>query len=77
VELDRVVLEDDVVHERLEVRDCRACQRRTGSAFGTQAAFKPDQVQVAGRFSDYTRISDEADRKEHVFHFCPECGSQV
>ena len=26
---------------------------------------------------DYSRISDEADRKEHVFHFCPECGSQV
>ena len=31
----------------------------------------------AGRFSDYARISDEADRKEHVFHFCPDCGSQV
>jgi tetratricopeptide (TPR) repeat protein len=42
-----------------------------------QAGFKSDQVQVVGRFSDYTRVSDEADRKEHVFHFCPECGSQV
>ena len=42
-----------------------------------QAAFKPDQVQVVGRFSDFARISDESDRKEHVFHFCPECGSQV
>ena len=42
-----------------------------------QAGFKADQVQVAGRFSDYARISDEADRKEHVFHFCPDCGSQV
>ena len=42
-----------------------------------QAGFKADQVQVAGRYSDYTRISDEADRKEHVFHFCPDCGSQV
>jgi hypothetical protein len=31
----------------------------------------------AGRFNDYTRTSDEADRKEHVFHFCPDCGSQV
>jgi hypothetical protein len=27
--------------------------------------------------SDYTRTSDEADRKEYVFHFCAECGSQV
>ena len=42
-----------------------------------QAGFKADQVQVSGRFSDYSRISDQADRKEHVFHFCPECGSQV
>ena len=32
---------------------------------------------MTGRFSDFTRISDEADRKEGVFHFCPDCGSQV
>jgi hypothetical protein len=61
----------------VSICNCRACQRRTGSAFGMQAGFKADQVQVAGRFSDYTRISDEADRKEAVFHFCPDCGSQV
>ena len=42
-----------------------------------QAGYKAHQVQVTGRFDDYSRISDEADRKEHVFHFCPECGSQV
>ena len=56
---------------------CLACQRRTGSAFGMQAGFTSEQVSVAGRHSDYARISDEADRKEHVFHFCPECGSTV
>ena len=56
---------------------CLACQRRTGSAFGMQAAFKAEQVQVSGRFSDYARISDEEDRREHAFHFCPDCGSQV
>jgi len=42
-----------------------------------QAGFKAEQVQVTGRFNDFTRVSDEADRKEHVFHFCPDCGSQV
>jgi hypothetical protein len=42
-----------------------------------QAAFTPDQVQVVGRFSDYARVSDEGDRKEHVFHFCPDCGATV
>jgi hypothetical protein len=56
---------------------CLACQRRTGSAFGMQAAFTPDQVDVVGRYSTYRRISDEADRKPHDFHFCPDCGSQV
>jgi glyoxylase-like metal-dependent hydrolase (beta-lactamase superfamily II) len=42
-----------------------------------QAGFKAAQVQVSGRFNDFSRISDESDRKEHVFHFCPDCGSQV
>src|SRR5881227_2854067 len=61
----------------VSICNCLACQRRTGSAFGMQAGFEKNQVQVRGRFNDYSRISDEADRKEHVFHFCPECGSQV
>jgi glyoxylase-like metal-dependent hydrolase (beta-lactamase superfamily II) len=61
----------------VSICNCFACQRRTGSAFGMQAGYKADQVRVDGRFNDYSRISDEADRKEHVFHFCPECGSQV
>jgi hypothetical protein len=56
---------------------CLACQRRTGSAFGMQAGYNADQVRITGRYSDYSRISDEADQKEHVFHFCPDCGSQV
>jgi hypothetical protein len=56
---------------------CLACQRRTGSAFGMQAGFISDQVSVAGRYTDYSRISDEADSTEHVFHFCPDCGSTV
>ena len=61
----------------VSICNCLACQRRTGSAFGIQAGFRADQVQVLGRFNDYARISDEADRKEHVSHFCPDCGSQV
>src|SRR6187397_52646 len=56
---------------------CLACQRRTGSAFGMQAGYKRAQVEIDGRYSDFARTSDEADRKVHVFHFCPDCGSQV
>ena len=61
----------------ISICHCLACQRRTGSAFGMQAGFTSEQVRVAGRYSDYSRISDEADRKEHVFHFCPDCGATV
>ena len=42
-----------------------------------QAGFTADQVRVAGRHRDYVRISDEADSKEHAFHFCPDCGGTV
>ena len=42
-----------------------------------QAGFRTDQVRIEGRFTEYSRISDEADRKEHILHFCPKCGSQV
>jgi hypothetical protein len=61
----------------VSICNCLACQRRTGSAFGMQAGFKAGQVRVTGRYSDFSRLSDEQDRKEHVFHFCPDCGSQV
>ena len=63
--------------EWVSICNCLACQRRTGSAFGVQAGFKPAQVKVHGETREYTRISDEADRKAHVFRFCPECGSSV
>ena len=56
---------------------CLACKRATGSAFSMQAGFRPEQVRSSGRSGTYSRISDEADRKEHVIHFCPECSSQV
>jgi hypothetical protein len=61
----------------VSICNCLACQRRTGSAFGMQAGFRAGQVEVTGRYRDFARVSDEADRKEHVFHFCPDCGSQV
>jgi hypothetical protein len=61
----------------VSICNCLACKRGTGSAFAMQAGFKADQVRIDGRYTDYLRVSDEADRKEHVLHFCPECGSHV
>jgi hypothetical protein len=54
---------------------CLACQRRTGSAFGVQARWPKDQVDVNGRYAEYVRISDA--REERTFHFCPDCGATV
>jgi hypothetical protein len=54
---------------------CLACQRRTGSAFATQARFPSDRVHVAGRHNDYVRVSDEGE--ERTFRFCPDCGATV
>jgi hypothetical protein len=69
----RVTVEGDPL--RTSMCHCLACQRRTGSAFGIQARFASEQVQVAGRYSDYVRISDEGE--ERTFHFCPDCGATV
>ena len=41
------------------------------------AGFDADRVEVAGRCNDYTRDLRRSRWKEHVFHFCPGCGSQV
>jgi len=69
----RVTTEGDPV--RISMCHCLACQRRTGSAFGMQARWPIDRVDIAGRHTEYVRISD-AD-EERTFHFCPDCGATV
>jgi hypothetical protein len=70
-----VVAEGEPV--RISMCHCLACQRRTGSAFGVQARFPSDRVRIEGRFTEYTRLSDEDDRVAHTFSFCPDCGATV
>lgn len=60
---------------RVSVCHCRACQRRTGSAFGVQARFHAKDVDLQGASSRYDRIADSGNRI--TFHFCPDCGSTV
>lgn len=61
---------------RISVCHCLACQRRTGSAFGFQARFPRDRVQITGRSTEFVRLADE-DGDRRRFHFCPECGATV
>jgi hypothetical protein len=60
---------------RISMCHCYACQRRTGSAFGMQARFPAQRVQIEGRHTVYERISDEGEAR--TFRFCPECGATV
>ena len=71
----RVTVEGDPI--RVSACHCLACQQRTGSAFGVQGRFRPEQVTVEGRHGEFARESDEDDRMLHIFHFCPDCGSTV
>lgn len=69
----RVTTEGDPV--RISMCHCLACQRRTGSAFGMQARWPKDRVDLTGRYTEYVRISDAGG--EVTFRFCPDCGATV
>jgi hypothetical protein len=60
---------------RVSVCHCLACQQRTGSAFGYQARFTRDQVNIMGVATEYIRIADSGNRMHS--YFCPQCGATV
>ena len=60
---------------RISVCHCLACQRRTGSAFGAQARFPRERVEIAGRSTQYVRVADSGNAL--TFSFCPDCGGTV
>lgn len=68
-------LEADGDPVRISMCHCLACQQRTGSAFGMQARFPRERVRIAGRATEYVRISDAGEPRS--FFFCPACGSTV
>ena len=60
---------------RISMCHCRACQRRTGAAFGNQARFRREQVTVTGQATAWNRTAESG--KAVTFDFCPTCGSTV
>ena len=54
---------------------CKACQRRTGTAFHFGATYLKDRVMLEGERKIYERDGDSGYRIR--FHFCPKCGSNV
>ncbi|MBP7704385.1 MAG: GFA family protein [Caulobacter sp.] len=60
---------------RVSVCHCLACQRRTGSAFGSAAFFPKDQATASGDSRTWERKGESG--LGAVFHFCPACGATV
>jgi hypothetical protein len=69
----RVTVEGDPM--RISMCHCLACQRRTGSAFGIQARWPKERVDVGGRYAEHVRISDAGEQR--TFCFCPDCGATL
>lgn len=60
---------------RVSMCHCLECQRRTGSAFGTQARFAAADVRVEGTAARWERTGDTG--KKVRFRFCPTCGTTL
>lgn len=60
---------------RVSVCHCLECQKRSGSAFGTQARWPDDKVVLSGEYSEWTRLADSG--RTATYRFCPTCGSTV
>jgi hypothetical protein len=62
---------------RVTLCHCLWCQRRTGTAFGTEVVFNADQVEISGAtLSRYRHRSDESGRWLDIA-FCSTCGTNL
>lgn len=60
---------------RISVCHCLVCQKRSGSAFATQARWPDANVMLSGEFHTWERIADSGHRA--TYRFCPTCGSTL
>ena len=60
---------------RVSVCHCLDCKKRSGSAFAVQARWPAERVAIEGSSKSWANIADSGNRI--IFHFCPDCGSDV
>ena len=60
---------------RVSVCHCLDCQKRSGSAFATQARWPDGQVALSGEARTWVRVADSGHRA--TYQFCSHCGSTV
>lgn len=60
---------------RVSACHCLECQKRSGSAFATQARWPETGVTISGKYKVWERRADSG----HVatYRFCPQCGSTL
>ena len=62
---------------RVTICHCTWCQRRTGTAFGTEVVYEVPQVSfTGGEVARYRHVSDESGRWLDI-EFCRRCGSNL
>jgi hypothetical protein len=61
--------------ERVYLCHCKACQRRTGTAFHFGVTYRRARVRLEGEYKIYERDADSGSRIR--FYFCPTCGSNL
>ena len=69
----RVIAEGEP--ERVYLCHCKACQRRTGTAFHFGVGYQRSQVRFEGEHKIYRRGADSGSTIS--FYFCPNCGSNL
>ena len=69
----KVIAEGDP--ERVYLCHCRACQRRTGTAFHFGVNYQRARVRIEGDYKIYQRGADSGSTIR--FYFCPHCGSNL
>jgi hypothetical protein len=60
---------------RVSVCHCLNCKKRSGSAFAVQARWPKEQVKIEGASKTFVMVADSGNHG--IFHFCPDCGSDV
>ena len=60
---------------RVSVCHCLNCKKRSGSAFAVQARWPKEHVRIEGETKTFVMVADSGNRG--IFHFCPQCGSDV
>src|ERR1700745_1958618 len=61
--------------DRVYLCHCKACQRRTGTAFHFGATYPKERVRLDGERKIYERDAYSVYRIR--FHFCPSCGTTL